>query len=74
MQNVTAFPVTCTGRTKTTIDDYLSLFRVLRDGKLYKLITENVQLSISKMTTKEHLAPDDEQGTHLTGKKKIVKK
>ena len=74
MKNVSSFKKAYTGCTKTTVDDYLSLFRVLRDGKLYKLTTENVQLSISKMITKEHLAPDDEQGTHLTGKKKIAKK
>lgn len=69
MTNITAFNSASTGGAGTTVDDYLSLFRVLRNGKLYKLTSQNVQLSITKMTTNEFLAPDNEQRTHLANEK-----
>jgi hypothetical protein len=55
MTNVKAFATAFTGRHKSTLDDYLSLFRVRYKGALYRLCEANVAQRLTIITSKEYL-------------------
>jgi len=58
MAYVASFERSFTGKHKTTLDDYLSLFRVRYKGKVYVLTERNIELPLRQLAVDAHLDLD----------------